>query len=532
MKRPFRLFESRRTPPTLPAIAGNGFLATTLSGLLMLLFGSAALMAAALSWQTAVSRGGVAGQARAAAERGFHAVIDRLNDPANGHLLVTNWAGSDWVSVSNSDLAACQITRNPLGAVARNAIFSDTQTIGGRQVRYTLTNFVPPRYPSGAPASLPVVCRTSFGNLQGGTARFTIRGEVLEGGVVLARYELQRDTTVTSFPDKTPGNPSVSGPLAFMSLGGEVVVESNTRLSLDTDLDREYDATDAKINIFCLIDCAGFDKFNAIPNASAGYPLSTFTSLFPPRPPYSTQLDGVTARSVTGPIANFPYSSTAATLSNSNLNSACRLVSLPTMSGQNQDAIACRISSIRLEGKSFIVDTSRNDIPVVLYLIGADTYLKESGSSVSTIVNTRFRDFWLTQPTSWNYLRIFGHPSLSSSAFSITSSLTKVGASKCNDQKQEFKLIKGSSINGAFVWLPRGNVLFEEVKPGASGSENYPASSRYGLFGALWACRTELKPNSVLLTNGSSDQIGTAIDQVFGLGVQFRYVAQGVERSQ
>ena len=96
MKRPFRLFESRRTPPTLPAIAGNGFLATTLSGLLMLLFGSAALMAAALSWQTAVSRGGVAGQARAAAERGFHAVIDRLNDPANGHLLVTNWDGSDW----------------------------------------------------------------------------------------------------------------------------------------------------------------------------------------------------------------------------------------------------------------------------------------------------------------------------------------------------------------------------------------------------------------------------------------------------
>ena len=286
---------------------------------------------------------------------------------------------------------------------------------------------------------------------------------------MLARYELQRDTTVNSFQDTTPGNPPVSVPLAFLSVGGGGVVEPNTRLALDTDLDREYDATDAKINVFCLINCAGLDKLNDIPNANSGYPLSTFTSLFPPGPPYSTQLDGVTARAVTGPIANFPYSTAASTLSNGNLNSACRLVSLPAMSVRNQDAIACRISRIQLEGRSFIVNTSRNDIPVVLYLVGTGTYeLKVKDGSVSTIVNTRFRDFSLAQPTSWNYLRIFGNPSL---PFPITSSLTKQAASNCIDNEQEVKLEKGSSINGAFIWLPKGYVFFDEVRPGASGSE-------------------------------------------------------------
>jgi hypothetical protein len=507
---------------------------TTLTGLLMMLFGSAALISAALSWQTAASRAGVAGQARAAAERGFHAVIDLLNDPANGHLLVTKWdeLTSNWVPVSNADLAACQITSKPSDAVARSSILSDTQTVGGRQVRYTLIKFEPPQYPSRAPDSC-----TSFGNLQGGTARFTIRGEVLQGGAVVARYVLQRDTTVNSFRDPTPGSPPVSGPLAFLSTGGGgstgIDVKSKTRLSFDKNLNWQYDSTDENVNVFCLTNCAGSSSLSLIPHEKINYSPSTFTSLFPPRPPYSTQLDGVTAaRAVTGPIANFPYRSTASTLDNSNLDGACRLVSLPNSSGLNQEAIACRINRIELSGQEFTVDTIRNDIPVILYLIGDNKFeLKEGGSNVSRIVNTRFRDRRGTEPTSWNYLRIFGDPS-SSFSFPITSSLTNATADDCTGgSKQTFKLIKGSSINGAFVWLPKGEVSFDAIKPGATGNEDYPTNSRYALYGTLWACKTILNENTVLLTNGSSDQIGTGIDQVFGLGM-FRYVAQGVERSQ
>ena len=52
------------------------------------------------------------------------------------------------------------------------------------------------------------------------------------------------------------------------------------------------------------------------------------------------------------------------------------------------------------------------------------------------------------------------------------------------------------------------------------------------MFGAVWACKTKFEKKVRFLTNGSSDQIGIGIDQVFGLGVQFRYVAQGVERSE
>jgi hypothetical protein len=515
-----------------------GLLVLTLAGVLLLLSSSAALVAAALTWQTAASRGGIAGQARMAAERGFHEVIDRLNDPANGHLLVTNWdsANKNWVTVDSADLSTCQISSNPLGAVARSEILSKTQAVGGRQVRYTLTNFTPPRYPSPSnpPTTLPPECRSKFGNLAGGTAQFTIVGEVLQSGVVVSRYQLRRDTTVSSFRDTTPDNPPVSGPLAFFGTGGGgstgFDVKSNTRLALDTSLNWEYNSADANINVFCLINCTGSGSLNDIPHSKINYPLATFTALFPPSPPYSTQLDGVTARAVKAPITNFPYSSSRPTLNNSNLNSACRLVSLPTMSGTNQDAIACRINSIELAGQEFRVDTSRNDIPVVLYLIGNNKFeLKESGSNASSIVNTRFRDFRDTQPTSWNYLRIFGDPS-SSFSFPISSSLTNPNS--CNNGSTQYlNLVKGSSINGAFVWLPKGRVDFDAINPTSKGSDNYADKSKYALYGALWACKTVLKENSVLLTNGSSGQIGTGIDQAIGLGV-FRYVAQGVERSQ
>ena len=491
---------------------------TTLTGLLMMLFGSAALISAALSWQTAASRAGVAGQARSAAERGFHAVIDLLNDPANGHLLVTKWAGSDWVPVSNADLAACQITRNPLGAVARSAILSDTQTVGGRQVRYTLTVFVPPKYPSAAPKSC-----TLFGNLQGGTASFTIRGEVLQGGAVLARYELQRDTTVNSFRDTTPGNPPVSGPLAFLATGGgdstAISVEKDpsilTRIARDGgSTPWRWDSNDEKLTTTCLGNteeqCRSGSSSLDSQFPVAGYSLADFASIYPPIPPYSTQMDAVTAANV-ATTSCYPYTTCGGTT----LRSNCRAVLLPTNAGGNQDVIACKIGEIKLDGRNLEVDTSGR--PVVFYLMNNTPIDIKNGQ----IINSYFAANRTTDPTSWSRLRLFGNPSPS---FSFPLTATTTVGNCAGGSTQNWKIEGGSArINGAFIWAPKANIEFKEP----SGI----ALTEYSMFGAVWACKTKFEKKVRILTNGSSDQIGTGIDQLFGLGM-FRYVAQGVERSQ
>ena len=499
---------------------------TSLTGLLMTLLGSAALISAVLSWQTAASRAGVAGQAKAAAERGFHAVIDRLNDPANGHLLVTKWAGSDWVSVSNADLAACQITRNQLGAVARSAILSDTQTLGGRQVRYTLINFKEPEYPSDAPASLPEVCRASFGNLQGGTASFTIRGEVLQGGAVLARYELQRYTTVNSFLDTTPGNPPLSGPLAFLGTGGGkssgIQVKKNpdvlTRIARDGgSTPWQWDKLDEKLAITCLgnteAQCRDYSSsLDRSPFLVDGYSLADFLSIYPPSPPYSTQMDAVKPENVNNSTGCYPYTTCGGTT----LRPNCREVSLPTQAGENQGVIACKIGEIKLDGRNLQVDTSGR--PVVFYLVNEYSIDIKNGQ----IINSYFEDNRATDPTSWSRLRLFGDPSASFS-FPLTAS---TAVNDCRDgDMQDWKIEAGTArINGAFIWAPKGKIEFK--KPEGI------ALTEYSMFGAVWACRLDFDDNVRFLTNGSFDQIGIGIDQVFGLDVQFRYVAQGVERSQ
>jgi hypothetical protein len=504
---------------------------TTLTGLLMMLFGSAALISAVLSWQTAASRAGVAGQARAAAERGFHAVIDRLNDPANGHLLVTKWAGSDWVSVSNAGLAVCQITRNQLGAVARSAILSDTQTVGGRQVRYTLINFKPPDYPSVAPASLPAVCRASFGNLQGGTARFTIRGEVLQGGAVLARYELQRYTTVNSFLDTTPGNPPVSGPLAFLGTGGgkshAIQVKKNldvlTRIARDGgSTPWKWDSLDEKLAITCLgnteAQCRDGSSSLESQFPVAGYSLADFLSIYPPSPPYSTQMTAVKPADVIGSASTTPICYPYTTCGGTALRSNCRAVSLPTQAGENQGVIACKIGEIRLVGRNLQVDTSGR--PVVFYLVNNNPIDIKNGQ----IINSYFAANRATDPTSWSRLRLFGDPS-SSFSFPLKASTAVEDCHKGG--MQTWKIDSGSArINGAFIWAPKGKIDITQISPEAI------ASTEYSMFGAVWACRMNLNQNVRFLTNGSFDQIGVGIDQVFGLDVQFRYVAQGVERSQ
>ena len=221
-------------------------------------------------------------------------------------------------------------------------------------------------------------------------------------------------------------------------------------------------------------------------------------------------MDAVAAANVTS-ASCYPYTSCGG----ATLRSNCRAISLPTQAGEKQDVIACKIGEIKLDGSNLEVDTSGR--PVVLYLMNNTPIDIKNGQ----IINSYFAANRTTDPTSWSRLRLFGNPSPSFS-FPLTATTTVGNCS--NGSTQTWKIEGGSArINGAFIWAPKVNIEFKEP----SGI----ALTEYSMFGAVWACKTKFEKKVRFLTNGSSDQIGTGIDQVFGLGM-FRYVAQGVERSQ
>ncbi len=508
-----------------------GLISSSLGLALLVLAGSAAIVAGALSLQNASVRGGDAEQAREAAEEGFNRVIDLLNDPGNSYLLVTKWANWSSNQVSAQDRQLCNITSSSAGATSI-AIITQMPTplpsVGnGRQLRYTLESYTPPAHPGAEPTSC-----TKFGNLAGGTASLRVLGEVLRNGSVIASFRLNRDVTVEAEPDRS-GDP-LSPPLAALGTGGgastRIDIKSSARLSIDANYNWKHDTNENTQSVYCLgqtaSDCkSGSSSLNSLPggNTVQGYTVADFLNLFPASPPYPNELLGVTASDPTSTSnrPNFPYSSGNATLSNTNLRSSCRLAYLPTQIGSNEQVIACKISNFILEGIDLVVHTDRNNIPIVLYLSSNSYELKESGSSPGRIVNKRFSDTRATNPPqnhgTWSLLRIYGDPTVF--PYSVGSS------GECN-ATQTLKLIKGSSIDGAFLWVPRGEVIFDKPE-----SPAYSTFSQYGLFGTVWSCKLKMEDNAVLLTNGTPSIVSQGIDNVFGIS-RFRYSARGVERSQ
>jgi hypothetical protein len=228
-------------------------------------------------------------------------------------------------------------------------------------------------------------------------------------------------------------------------------------------------------------------------------------------------MDAVKPADVIGSASTTPICYPYTTCGGTTLRSNCRAVSLPTQAGENLDVISCKIGEIKLNGIDLQVDTSGH--PVVFYLVNNNPIDIKNGQ----IINSYFAANRVTDPTSWSRLRLFGDPS-SSFSFPLKASTAVEDCHKGG--MQTWKIDAGTArINGAFIWAPKGKIEFK--KPEGI------AHAEYSMFGAVWACQTNLDDDNVrFLTNGSFDQIGIGIDQVFGLGVQFRYVAQGVERSQ
>lgn len=548
--------------------AEQGMLAPTLGAVLLLLFGSAALVAGSLNWQTTSSRGGDAEQAREAAEWGFNTLVDRLNEPGNSHLLVSKWSTAstppNWLDNAGV-LTSCGVTTDIRGAVDRSQLITGTQTVAGRQVRYRLTNFEPPAYPSNtAPVSLPQPCKDNFANLAGGTVRFTVVGEVLQNGNVIASHRIVRDATVEALADASSdssqapdfggvgGGALVAPVLTFLATGGApglVALSSADSMSkrpeflYDKNDNLRKGGGDLKVErIFCLLSCDNNGDLQKLANAnlSSSYTLEAISpnlfkdssaGKFPTKPPVAggfatSQVLNIQNGNTTDANRCFPFTRSAnnnTSACTQNLMQSCSNVSLPTQSGPLEPVIACRIrfNEWSKSDSLFTVNNHLTTKPVVLYLIGASHKIKAN----ATIVNQRFVNTRSVDPSSWSTLRIYGDPA-TAYQLPIQSGMTLASAQQCNNNsKQQIEFGGNVSVEGAFLWIPKGEIVFKD----------YSSNSGFAFYGAIWTCNSAFGENFAILNSASPDEVRRGIDKALGLvgsAIPARYAVRGVERSQ
>jgi len=520
-------------------------LASTLGTIVLLLFGSAALVAGSLNWQTASSRGGDAEQAREAAEWGFNTLVDRLNEPGNNYLLVSNWANTNWETTAGLR-QTCGITTDNRGAMPPADLVGETQTVGSRQVRYRLVNFVPPQYPSGIPPeALSQACKDSFGNLAGGSARFTVVGEVLHNGTIVARQQITRSTTVDAIGGD--GSSVSIPPMPVLALGtgdsgaislGDTDPGKRPEFLFDSNGNWEGDPglQDTKMAVYCLQQAPEpcYDELTDIsqkygpPNQYQvqNFSADDFLAALPASPPFASNPGNgntlLISNSTLADLTDFPYQPNS-----SNLLDQCSNLTL-----QGQAVVACNVRFNLGDNQQFRVRTDlTGGRPVVLYLRGNSDH--KVGKN-SRIVNQRFINSRNTDPGSWSALRIFGdsrpgstyrYPVRPRSDFSSDKNLDDYLKGCTSGNQQKFELGENSVIEGAMIWVPKGEFDLKD----------HNASSRLGLFGALWACKVKYGKNFVVLNNGSAAEVSSGIAAALGLQgasqAPLRFAARGVERS-
>jgi hypothetical protein len=122
-------------------------------------------------------------------------------------------------------------------------------------------------------------------------------------------------------------------------------------------------------------------------------------------------------------------------------------------------------------------------------------------------------------------LRIFGDPS-PDFQMTVRQGWTLDNAKQCNNnKKQEFKFGRDVIVDGAFMWVPKGEIEFDDY------SNNNPNS----YYGSIWTCKAVFKENFSLLNNADPVDVRKGIDSALGLSgrrVPRRFVVRGLERSQ
>jgi hypothetical protein len=420
--------------------------------------------------------------------------------------------------------------------------FTDTK------LRYKIIDYVPPEQIPRS-TSLPTPCDV-FTSLAGGSAQITVEGTVerpksgSSGDVVVARYTLTRSLDVQGWPFlNLPAdwlsNQIFPGPPVSLRIGNQGTglgsVTSAIYSNFESDLTtKDLENTMGSFRPQCRsctsplangvttsipandVDLPRFFPFpNAVPDTD---PLAS------QRPATRMTLNSNTSAS---DLRQFPYSNSGTSNSGNNLQlqDGCYFNVDPARPKE----IDCWINSIA-PGVNLTVNTV--NFPVNLIILGnvggiddlsssqkpaASAPLNQvpttnfvtikhcvdncgsSGQSPTLYSHSQLSNFQPQYRRLWNRLRIFG--------FAPPSPLPTV----CSSQ-QTFYIraavneggVSGTSLSGAFVWLPRGRLIYGNQQdtngyvwvPNATNTDYIPAPSEVGpseLLTSWWVCDLDFR---------------------------------------
>ena len=285
----------------------------------------------------------------AAAEFGFEAIVDQLNNDENDYLLATKFTNpsgtGDWQTVTSANLFSCGIkapstapSANRIAGVATN--LSNTSVVLPTNVTasYSLIGYEPPAQ-EGSPAQ---GC-DMFGNLLGGRARLTVRGTVQRNGLTTATYDLVREVSIRNDSSDMPEN---NLGLVITGLPGKSKTGSPFHIVYDENGDGAISVSGSTIteplgNVNCILcnspsqlNTSGTSLDSVIPGPIPNFPT------FPSLPP---ELYGMPLGSLTLTYRNnYPFT-TASTTPGSFLVDECKWL---RVGGVDNAEIGCRVGDM------------------------------------------------------------------------------------------------------------------------------------------------------------------------------------------
>jgi hypothetical protein len=484
--------------------------------LLLLILGAVTLASRTTNSFLTASKRSDAQAAKQAAESGMNRVLSSLNPYGKvsgfyvSYLLGAKWdkTKGTWTLAEKSAadvktlLRQCRISARSVnasqpipepsqyasalleGLIASSASSASTAPKADTEMRYTISDFVPP----DSPEELPGVCGTYFDTVRGGTAQISVQGTVWRKSRKVATYVLTRtlDIQALPMPDVPTGFPNPGVPIA-LRITNEVKGFSGVSSYIYEDFENDSSPKLlsliyglAKLRPQCLKGTCDFpDPTYNIPAGDTDLPIFPFDT--------DTIPSGVTPAIINSDT----------TLDSANLPSTyCKNSQLPNQKD-------CWIASIGPR-VNVTVDTAARPVNlIILGNVGGDdpkpTYpTPVPDSNYATIKHKNFDHTNTSLRQSWNRLRIFGREPTTAA---------------CSPPAQTFYLRSDAMANpsrpslaGAFIWLPRGELRYGNSggtgKPWvpnaaipptdyvAAAAEPIPGS--FELMSSWWACNATL----------------------------------------
>ncbi len=346
---------------------------------LLLLMGATTLMSRTANSYLVATKQSDAQLAREAAESGMNRVLSGLNpyakyitDPYVSFLLASRWEADRGVQY-NTGVAGSPAVRSGwrLTTLGQSTVvnllkqcgFSEhgqhpnqvppnstdvyknllsgaigaSDSLNGTQLRYMVTDYVPPVQPN--PSDWPTEC-SDFTSLSGGSAQISVEGRVIRNGKLVSRYTLTRTIDVLGWPlVNLPASwfPSaMPGPPVGLRIGGTATSLAKIQSGFYKIFSESSSYTDLKFGQslpMCRNQCPNgwpYDPLQLKYPTIETRPLVK-TEIIPakdidlPRYPYNTSKppSGILPRQINESRANYPYVLSGNT-STSNLFPECR----------------------------------------------------------------------------------------------------------------------------------------------------------------------------------------------------------------